>query len=147
MAISAEQARVELARRELARRHYIDSLRYVYGARWRDTRFAEHIANAIESFIEAETGNAYDILILETPPQHGKSMSVTEALPSWILGRHPDWRIILASYNEESAERFARANKEKVSRFGTNLFGVSVGGISRAREFGIQNGKLSGESV
>ena len=142
MAISAEQARAELARRELARRHYIDYLRYVYGARWRDTRFAEHIANAIESFIEEDTGNAYDILILETPPQHGKSMSVTEALPSWILGRHPDWRIILASYNEESAERFARANKEKVSRFGTNLFGITVGGISRAREFGIQNGKL-----
>ena len=138
MAVSAEQARVELARRELARRHYIDYLSYVNAPQWRHSRFSEHIANTIEEFIETDTGNAYDILILETPPQHGKSTTVTEALPSWVLGRHPDWRIIIASYNDETAERFARANKDKVTRFGKNLFQLGVSGVSRAREFGIQ---------
>lgn len=142
MAITLDEIQLELIQRELARRRYIEYLAYVNGTEWKRTRFVEFIANAVQDFMEKDTGNAYDILLLETPPQHGKSMCVTEALPSWILGRHPDWRIILASYNEESAERFARANKEKVSRFGTNLFGITVGGISRAREFGIQNGKL-----
>ena len=142
MASSPALIRDELARRELARRHYIDYLGFVNAPQWLHSRFAEYIANTIEKFIETDTGNAYDILILETPPQHGKSTSVTEALPSWVLGRHPDWRIIIASYNDETAERFARANKDKVCRFGENLFGLNIGGVSRAREFGIlKNGK------
>lgn len=142
MASTAARIRAELASRELARRHYIDYLSFVNGESWKHTRFAEYIAQTIESFIEADTGNAYDILVLETPPQHGKSTTVTEALPSWVLGRHPDWRIIIASYNDETAERFARANKDKVSRFGVNLFGVEIGGVNRMREIGItQNGK------
>lgn len=142
MALSADMIRAELAGRELARRHYIDYLAYVNGEQWKHTRFAEYIANAVERFIETDTGNAYDILILETPPQHGKSTTVTEALPSWVLGRHPDWRIIIASYNDDTAERFSRANKDKVARFGGNLFGLKIGGVNRMREIGIQrNGK------
>lgn len=141
--------RAELARRELARRHYIHYLRYVNGAEWCDTRFAEYIANAVQNFLETSTGNAYDILLLETPPQHGKSMSVTEALPSWALGRHPHWRVILASYNDESAERFARRNKEKIRDFGSNLFGVSIGKISRAKEFELSSkpGEIAGRLI
>ena len=134
--------KLELVRRELARRRYIEYLAYVNEDGWKRTRFAEYLAGEIESFIESETGNAYDILILETPPQHGKSMTVTEALPSWVLGRHPDWRIIIASYNDDTAERFARANKDKVARFGGNLFGIKIGGVNRMREIGIQrNGR------
>ena len=125
----------ELAARELARRNYIDYLAYVNGESWKKTRFARYIAGQIQKFIEENTGNAYDILLLETPPQHGKSMTVTEALPAWCLGKHPDWRVIIASYNDETAERFARRNREKVEQFGGNLFNVGIGGINRATEF------------
>lgn len=128
----------ELAKRELARRNYIDYLEYVNGETWQRTRFAEYIAGEIQKFIEEDTGNAYDILILETPPQHGKSMNVTEALPSWCMGKHPGWRVILASYNDETAERFARRNKEKIQRCGGALFGVGIGGINRATEFELE---------
>lgn len=124
----------ELARRELARRHFKYYLSYV-NKRWTRTRFSEYIADEVQRFIETDTGNAYDILILETPPQHGKSMTVTEALPSWVMGRHPDWRVILASYNDETAERFARRNKDKISSAGKVLFGVQIAGVNRAREF------------
>ena len=41
---------------------------------------------------------------------------------------------ILGSYNETSAERFARRNKEKVKQFGRTLFGVSVGKVDRTTE-------------
>lgn len=135
MAITLDEIKLELIRRELARRRYIEYLAYVNGAEWKRTRFVEFIANAVQDFLETDTGNAYDILVLETPPQHGKSMSVTEALPSWALGRHPHWRVILASYNDDSAERFARRNKEKIRDYGRNLFGISVGKIDRAKEF------------
>lgn len=133
----AVDIRSELARRELARRSYLDYLAYVGGRGWKQTRFSAYLAGELERFIETDTGNAYDILIVESPPQHGKSMTVTEALPSYCLGKHPDWRVILASYNDETAERFARRNKEKIRRFGGKLFGVEIQGVNRAREFEI----------
>ena len=44
--------------------------------------------------------------------------------------RHPNWRVILASYNDETAERFARRNKEKIRNFGNALFGVEIGTLT-----------------
>ena len=124
--------RAELARRELARRHFRDYLRYVHGAAWIETAMSRCLADRVQAFLEADTGHAYDVLLIETPPQHGKSMTVTEALPSWRLGCRPDERIILAAYNDELAERFLRRNREKLQRYGETLFGVSIGGVSRA---------------
>ena len=125
----------ELAARELARRWYANYLPFVHGKNWKQTRMAQYLATEIQNFVEEDTGNAYDILVIQTPPQHGKSMTISESFPSWAMGRHPDWRIILGSYNDESADRFARRNKEKVVAFGNTLFGVNIGAINRATEF------------
>lgn len=149
MEITLNDIKLELVRRELARRRYIEYLAYVSGDDWKRTRFVEYIANAVQNFLETKTGNAYDILLLETPPQHGKSMSVTEALPSWALGKHPNWRVILASYNDDTAERFARRNKEKIREYGKNLFGISIGKINRAKEFELdaKQGQIPGRLI
>lgn len=128
----------ELARRELARRSFLHYLAYVHGETWKQTRFSKYLAEEIQRFVETDTGNAYDILVIESPPQHGKSMTVTESAPAFFMGRNPSWRVILASYNDESAERFARRNKEKVKAFGKILFGVTVGEVNRATEFELE---------
>ena len=133
--MKASDIRAELAARELARRNYGDYLAYVHGEGWKRTAMAEFLARQVQNFLEGSSGNAYDILVIETPPQHGKSQTVTESLPSWYLGRFPDRRVILGSYNELSAERFARRNKEKLKGFGRQLFGVEIGGIDRTTEF------------
>ena len=125
----------EMAKREMARRWYSDYLTYVHGKNWKKTRMSNYLASEVQAFLEANTGNAYDILVIETPPQHGKSMTLTETLPSWAMGKWPEWRIILGSYNDESAERFARRNKEKVRAFGGSLFNMQIGKIDRATEF------------
>lgn len=128
-----------LVMRELARRRYSDYLALVHGKSWVATRMSSYLADQVQAFLEQDTGNAYDILVIETPPQHGKTMTITESLPSWIMGKYPDWRIILGSYNDESAERFARRNKEKIREFGHQLFGVEIGRIDRATEFELAN--------
>ena len=97
------------------------------------------IADNVQDFLEAETGHAYDILVIESPPQHGKSITVTETLPSWYLGRWPNNRVIVASYNEDFAEKFCRRNKEKIKQFGQTLFGIKIGDIDRAVEFELSN--------
>ena len=135
-----DQILAELARRELAKSHYADYLAYANGPTWKATRMSSFLAETVQAFIEERSGNAYDILVIETPPQHGKTMTVTEALPSWYMGRYPRHRVILASYNEDTAERFRRRNREKVERCGESLFGIRVGKVDRATEFELDNG-------
>lgn len=133
-----EGARRELLRRE-ARRDYYSYVQYVHGGMFRPTRAAALVAHTAEDFILRETGNPYDILILEMPPQHGKSMTVTETLPSWYLGRWPDKRVIEISYDQPFAQRFGRRNRQKVEEYGESLFGISLDpGVRRADEFEIR---------
>lgn len=131
----------ERAARELARRRYRSYLPYVHGQAWVKTRMSEFLADRVQSFIEAKTGNAYDILVIETPPQHGKSLTITESLPSWYLGKYPTRQVILASYNDDFAERFCRKNKTKIRQFGDKLFQIRIGEIDRATEIELDNHK------
>jgi len=136
-----DQLITEIARRELARRHYNEYLAYSQGAIWKRTRMSEYIATQLQEFLTADTGHAFDVMVIETAPQHGKSTTVTETLPSWYLGLHPEHRVLVASYDSDFAERFCRRNKEKVKAFGENLFGIKVGSVDRAQEFELTNGK------
>lgn len=130
--------RAELAERELARRQYSLYLPYVHGKVWVHTRMSEFLAGKVQTFIEEETGHAYDILVIETPPQHGKSMTITESLPSWYLGKYPTRQVILASYNDDFAERFCRKNRDKIKAYGEMLFGIHLA-VARAEELELSN--------
>ena len=55
---------------------------FVHKGKWIDTKFHKWLANKVQSFVETPTGNPYDILVLSCPPQHGKSLTVTETFPS-----------------------------------------------------------------
>ena len=132
--------RAELARRELARRNYGDYLAYVNGEAWKKTKMSRFLSRELQRFIEEDTGNAYDILVIESPPQHGKSLTITETLPSWYMGRHPKHRIIEVSYNDDTAKRFGRKNLEKVEQFGKSLFDLKPGSIWTTTEFELSNG-------
>lgn len=130
---------LELRYMDMACRDYKAYVDYTHAGRWIPGRAVSYICQQIQGFIEADTGHAYDILILQMPPQHGKSMTVTETLPSWYLGKYPTRRIIQASYNEETAERFCRRNKEKVKEYGKRLFNIEIGPIDRSTEFELSN--------
>ena len=130
----------ELSRRELARRSYRRYLYYVHGRAWHRTKMSDYLAEEVQKFVEADTGHPYDILLIETPPQHGKSITITESFPSWYLGRYPKNRVIEASYNDDTAKRFGRKNLEKVETYGTSLFGFTKGSIWTNTEFELGNG-------
>ena len=125
----------ELARRELARRDYGAYLALAQGSGYVETALSRFLARHVQAFLEADTGHAYDILLIETPPQHGKSTAVTETLPSWFLGRWPEKRVIVAGYSDDFAERFCRRNREKLQALGQDIFGVSLGKVNRSTEF------------
>ena len=130
----------ERSRRELARRSYRRYLYYVHGDSWKRTKMSDFLADTVQHFVEEETGHPYDILLIETPPQHGKSMTITESFPIWYLGKYQKNRVIEASYNDDTAKRFGRKNLEKVETFGETLFGVTKGSIWTNTEFEFDNG-------
>lgn len=111
---------------ELMRSSYAAYCYFVHKEKWVDTKFHRFLADKVQTFVETVTGNPYDILVLSTPPQHGKSMTVTETFPSWYEGKYPDRRCIVACYNDDFAGKFGRRNKVKIDEYGRFIFGISL---------------------
>ena len=73
-------------------------------------------------------------------PTHN-STTVTETFPVWWLMRNPDKGVIEVSYGDDLAERFGKANLEKLEQFGY-IFGVKPDKKkATAREFQIAGHK------
>ena len=110
----------------LMRENYATYCYAVHKGKWIPTKFHKFLANKVQTFVETETGNAVDILVLNCPPQHGKSVTVTQTLPSWIVGKYPDKRCIVACYNDEFAGKFGRSNRSKIDEYGKHIFGIKL---------------------
>ena len=110
----------------LMRENYASYCYFVHKGKWIDTHFHKFLANRIQSFVETYTGNPYDILVLSCPPQHGKSLTVTETFPSWYVGKYPDRRCIIACYNDDFAGKFGRRNKAKIDEVGQFVFDIRL---------------------
>lgn len=107
MTITATDARKELAERELARRH----LSWYWKRAFPDMvagAWQLDLCKVLQEFVLAVERRESPRLIIEAPPQHGKSMFVSRALPAWLLGNHPDWNQILASYTASLATGHGR---------------------------------------
>lgn len=90
------------------------------------TKFHRYLCDEIQTFLETPTDKAMDILLLSVPPRHGKSYTVTETLPSWYLGKHPEAEVIICSYEGTFAEAFSRRNRDKFNTYATDVFRVSA---------------------
>lgn len=136
---------LEEVRQALARKRYWEYVKYVHQGRWIEAPYLIYTCNLVQDLLEdkliTENGETARILCVSFPPQHGKSMSITETLPSWVLGKWPNHRVIEVSYNEDFARKFGRRNKEKVNEFGESLFGVRVAkGTAAQDEWELGNG-------
>jgi phage terminase large subunit-like protein len=68
------------------------------------------------------------------PPQHGKSEIASKNFPAWTLGRWPDTRFILGSYNASFAAMWGRRAREVVEGHCKDLFGITIKRDSRATD-------------
>ena len=119
---------------------YCAYVHHVHKGMWIPSKFHKFLCDTIQDFVETDTGHSFDILILSTPPQHGKSQSVSETLPSWYLGRHPLHRVIEVSYNEDYAQKFGRRNRMKIKEYG-QIFGINTATTPDTNtEFELDNG-------
>lgn len=78
------------------------------------TRFHQLLADKLQSAYErVKTGK--DVrMIVEVPPQHGKSSMVSELFPAWIMGQE-SWPVICASYGASLAEVKSKHTRDIVT--------------------------------
>jgi len=92
---------------ELERRSAIDSFidfttytKSDYSVQWFHKSVCEHI----EAFENKEIKK----LMIFVPPQHGKSELSTRRYPAWTLGRNPNQKLGVISYNQTVASKFGK---------------------------------------
>lgn len=68
------------------------------------TAFHESYSRVLDAFAQGRIKN----LIIQAPPQHGKSELSSRMLPAYMLGLNPDLKIVIASYAATIAKDFNR---------------------------------------
>lgn len=111
---SLPQINPRLVKEEKLRRKARESLttfkRLLY-RRYEHGKHLEALDRALEQVTRyVETGGNEGIgrLIVEMPPRHGKTLTVSRLYPAWHLGRNPDHRVMLVSYGATLAEKNSR---------------------------------------
>ena len=85
-----------------------------------------------ESIVDIEQARL-ELLIVTYPVQHGKSSTASVWGSAWMLGLHPTWLGVAATYNTDFAEdRIGRPTRDILERFGAQFFGVHVDQSSRS---------------
>ena len=107
MLSTKREAAAELLRRREARRQLAAYIGYTSPA-YKPSGFSAAVCAALDLFLDDMQAGKRPILILQAPPQHGKSEIVSRKLPAHILGRFPDCRVGAASYSDELANAMAQ---------------------------------------
>lgn len=112
--ISTHDAAAELLRRREARKKLAAYISYL-NSKYKKSYFSDLVCGALDQFVEDVQAGKRPILILQAPPQHGKSDIVSRNLPGFLMGRFPAWRIAGASYSDELAGTMAQDVRRKLA--------------------------------
>lgn len=107
MTVTAGDAAAELLRRRRARSSLGAYIAYT-SPKYKSSAFSESVCAAIDQFVLDVFAGMRPILVLQAPPQHGKSEIVSRKLPAYLIGRFPSLRIGGASYSDALAGTMAQ---------------------------------------
>lgn len=118
---SERHAIAEEARAELASRSYENYFQYAnFGATlYPHTKL---ICEKLQPIIDGQQ----KFYIVEMPPQHGKSLTITETFPSYFLMKHPDKRVMVTAYSQSLYTKFSEANRRKFEAFAPKIAGLET---------------------
>lgn len=125
--LTPEQTRYvqEQARLEMARRSYEDYFLRSQDYQMKLMPHTKYICDALQPILDGKQR----FLIVEMPPQHGKSTTITETFPSAYLMRHPDKEVMVASYSDDLAQRFGMRNLTKFKELAGPMYGLHVSDV------------------
>lgn len=99
----SRELNAQLFLQEAARRRLIWFAQYMQPS-FQATPFHKAYYRVLDYFAEKKIKN----LIIQAPPQHGKSLGSSRILPASILGQYPDTKVAICSYAATVAKDFNR---------------------------------------
>jgi predicted phage terminase large subunit-like protein len=91
------------------RQNFIAFARHV----WPQFKCGPHHTIMAEAFERLDSGKSKR-LILNVPPRFGKSYLTSWLLPAWLLGKHPELKIMAASHTAEFAQSWGRKVRDLI---------------------------------
>ena len=79
---------------------------------YRPQWFHRIIAKKLEDVMRRVENGESPRVMIHMPPRHGKSDLATQKFPAWVLGHHPDWPFIVASYAQDLATKFGQGTRD-----------------------------------
>ncbi|MCL2415500.1 MAG: phage terminase large subunit [Defluviitaleaceae bacterium] len=74
-----------------------------------DAEYLKEICDALQDFENDDT----ELLSINVPPRHGKSRTAN-LYAQWIMGRNPNLKMMIASYNRTLARQFSKAVRNDI---------------------------------
>lgn len=113
-----------------AKNDYYSYVKYTHDD-YQYNRHGEYISNTIqqalsnrESMMNGTLEKKAQYIMLSIPPRHGKSMHITETLPSYAMAKYSKFKVILTAYSSTLAHDFAKSNSKKIDQY--NIFDVNI---------------------
>lgn len=121
---------LEEEQKDNARNDYYSYVKYTHDD-YVYNRHGEFISNTIndalvkrDKMLIGEIPIEAQYIMLSVPPRHGKSMHISETLPSYVMGKYSKFKVIMTAYSSTLAHDFAKSNSKKLNQ--QNIFGVKV---------------------
>lgn len=93
------------AKIELAKRYFFDYCHLIMPAFYKaDREYLISVCGEFQSFLD---DNEHDVLVLNMPPRHGKSLTLGRFV-EWVLGNDHSKKIMTGSYNETLSTVFSK---------------------------------------
>jgi len=133
-----ENALLKALERSKARDNYLAWLQLTTPS-FKPTRLAMWLAGKVDEWVRAVENGKHLRILLSMPRQHGKSMVLTERLPSYFVGRNPDKKCLLTAYGADLAEQFGDTNRTIAKRFWKEVFGIELSSSQNNKaHFGVE---------
>lgn len=77
----------------------------------------KELCNNLQALFEGKllkpNGKPYKKLMIQLPPQHGKSRTLV-LFVTWVMGKNPNKKVITGSYNDSTATDFSRYTRDTI---------------------------------
>jgi predicted phage terminase large subunit-like protein len=98
---------IQLLTDELCRRSLVDYVQLCYPD-FTLSPWQVHLCHRLQAFVEAIERGESPRLMVHVMPQGGKTTIVSRAFIAWMMGRHPEWDGIMASYASSLSRKNSR---------------------------------------
>ncbi len=113
-----------------AKSNYYEYVKYTHED-YLYNKHGEFISNTIDEaitkrdkMIKGDIPIESQYIMLSVPPRHGKSMHISETLPSYVMAKYDKFKVIMTAYSSTLAHDFSKSNSNKYKTH--NLFNVKV---------------------